>query len=43
MKEDDMKEIAHLIHLAITDFENQADIVRDRVAALCNKYPLYQA
>lgn len=43
MKEEDMKEIAHLIHLAITDFESQADTVRVRVAALCNKYPLYQA
>ena len=40
-KEDDMREIATLIKLAITDFENSKGEVRARVKALCDKYPLY--
>ncbi len=40
-KEDDMREIAKLIKLAITDFEGSKDEVRTRVKALCDKYPLY--
>ena len=40
-KEDDMREIANLIKLAITDFENSKGEVRARVKALCDKYPLY--
>ncbi len=40
-KEEDMIEIANLIKLAITDFENSKDEVRARVASLCEKYPLY--
>lgn len=40
-KEEDMVEIAKLIKLAITDFDNSADEVRARVKALCDKYPLY--
>ncbi len=42
MKEEDMAEIADLIHLTISDFENNQDAVRARVAALCEKYPLYR-
>ncbi|MBQ6555722.1 MAG: serine hydroxymethyltransferase [Firmicutes bacterium] len=42
MKEDDMKEIASLITLAIKDFDNKADEIRTRVAALLKKYPLYE-
>jgi len=42
MKEEDMKEIAELIKLTITDFDNSADKVRQRVAALCEKCPLYR-
>lgn len=41
MKEADMKEIAGLIKLTLTDFENSAEKVRSSVAALCRKYPLY--
>jgi len=41
MKEDDMQEIAKLIKMTITDFDNKQDEVRSRVAALCSKYPLY--
>jgi glycine hydroxymethyltransferase len=42
MKEEDMKEIARLIKLVITDFDNSAEQVRQKVAALCKKYPLYE-
>ena len=36
-----MAEIAKLIKLTLTDFENSQDEVRARVKALCDKYPLY--
>ncbi len=39
--EEDMKEIARLIKLTITDFENSQDKVRKGVKALCEKHPLY--
>ncbi len=39
--EEDMAEIAKLIKLAVTDFENSKDEVRARVKALCDKHPLY--
>ena len=42
MKEEDMKEIADLIYLTLTDFEGNCDAVRTRVDALCEKYPLYR-
>lgn len=42
MKEADMEEIADLIYLAISDFENQQDAIRTRVQTLCDRYPLYQ-
>lgn len=41
MKEEDMEEIANLIKLTITDFDNKKQEVADRVKALCDKYPLY--
>ncbi|MEN6315272.1 MAG: serine hydroxymethyltransferase [Clostridiaceae bacterium] len=41
MREEDMAEIGKLIKLTVTDFENSANSVRERVAKLCNKYPLY--
>ena len=40
-KEDDMREVADLIHLTITDFDAKQDEIAKRVAALCAKYPLY--
>ena len=40
-KEEDMVEIAKLIKLTITDFDNSQDEIRQRVAKLCEKYPLY--
>jgi len=39
--EEDMVEIARLIKLTITDFENSQDEVRKGVKALCEKHPLY--
>jgi len=41
MKEEDMKEIAELIHMTLTDFENSKEKVISRVNTLCSKYPLY--
>ncbi len=41
-KEEDMVEIAALIKLTVTDFENKADEIRQRVVALCSKHPLYE-
>lgn len=40
--EEDMREIAKLIKMTITDFENAKDEVKERVAALCKKHPLYE-
>ena len=40
--EEDMKEVAELITLTLTDFEKNADEVRARVKALCEKHPLYE-
>ncbi|HHW30781.1 MAG TPA: serine hydroxymethyltransferase [Clostridiaceae bacterium] len=42
MKEEDMVEIADLIHLALTDFENTKEQVKERVKKLCEKHPLYR-
>ena len=39
--EEDMVEIARLIKLTITDFENSQDEIRQGVKALCEKHPLY--
>lgn len=40
--EEDMKEIARLIKLTVTDFETKADEIRSAVNAICEKYPLYE-
>ena len=39
--EDDMREIAAIISMTLKDFENNADEAKERVKALCKKYPLY--
>ena len=39
--EEDMVEVGKLIGLTIRDFENSKDEIRARVAALCEKHPLY--
>ena len=38
----DMVDIAEFIKLAATDFENSADLIRERVSKICDKYPLYK-
>ena len=40
--EEDMVEVGKLIGLTIRDFEGSADEIRARVAALCEKHPLYK-
>lgn len=42
MKEEDMVEIAELIHLAISAYDSSKDEVLNRVKKLCDKYPLYE-
>jgi len=42
MNEEDMKEIAELIHLTLRDFEANKEAVKARVATLCAKYPIYR-
>lgn len=42
MVEEDMKVIAEIIHLTLTDFDNKADLARQMVADLVKKYPLYE-
>ena len=43
-KEDDMREVGLIIALVLSDVENEEkkQEARDRVAALCKKYPLYE-
>jgi glycine hydroxymethyltransferase len=41
-REDDMVEVADLIALAIRDYDAQKESIALRVAALCEKYPIYQ-
>lgn len=41
-KEEEMREIGKLIKMAVCDFENTKDEVKQRVKALCDKYPLYK-
>ncbi len=40
--EEDIVEIAELINFAIRDFDGKRDEIDARVAALCDKYPLYR-
>ncbi len=42
MGEEDMEEIADMIYLTITDFENKKEEIKERVKTLCAKYPLYE-
>ncbi len=41
MTQSDMPEIADLLKIGITETETRRDEIKDRVAALCDKYPLY--
>ena len=42
LKEDDMREIAECIYLTAKDFDNSKDKIREKVTAICKKYPLYE-
>ena len=42
LKEDDFVEIGKVIALAIKDFDNKKDEIKQRVAAICAKHPLYK-
>lgn len=39
--EEDMKEIAELIDMTISCYDEKKDEIRKRVASICSKYPLY--
>lgn len=41
MNEEDMAELADLINLTLTDFQNTKEEVINRVRAICSRYPLY--
>ncbi|MBP8990072.1 MAG: serine hydroxymethyltransferase [Clostridia bacterium] len=41
MNETDMDEIAEFIHLALVDYNTHQEAIRERVALMCNRYPLY--
>lgn len=42
LKEDDMKVIGECIYLTASDFDTNADKVREIVSGICKKYPLYE-
>ncbi len=39
---EDFDRIAEFIYLAVTDFDNKKDYIRNGVAEICAKYPLYE-
>jgi len=41
MKEEEMEEIAELINLTLTDFNNSKDYVINKVKDICSRFPLY--
>ncbi len=41
-KEADMENVAHLIKLAVVDFENSKDYILTEVKKLCDSHPIYQ-
>ncbi|NJD04010.1 MAG: serine hydroxymethyltransferase [Ruminiclostridium sp.] len=42
MKEEDMREIAEMIRMTVTDFDNTKEKVISKVKQLCDRYPLYR-
>ena len=40
-KEEEMKEIARLIDLTVSNYEDKKEEIREGVASICSKYPLY--
>ena len=41
LKEEDMKTVAKLIRMTVTDFDTKADEIRSAVNLICEKYRLY--
>lgn len=42
LKEEEMKTIARLIKMSVTDFDAKADEIREKVNEICGKHPLYE-
>lgn len=42
LNEDDFEKISEYIYLAVTDFENKKEYIKNGVAEICAKYPLYE-
>lgn len=42
LKAEDMDVIAECIVLAVNDFENNIENIREKVSGVCKKYPLYE-
>ena len=42
LKEEDMVVVGKLIKLCATDFENNKEYIKEQVAEICKKYPLYK-
>lgn len=42
LNEDDFEKISEFIYLAVTDFENKKEYIKNDVAEICAKYPLYE-
>lgn len=42
LKEEDMRIIAKLIKMTVTDFDTKADEIRAAVTEICEKYPIYE-
>lgn len=40
--EEDMRVIARLIKMTVTDFDSKADEIREAVNQICQKYPIYE-
>ncbi len=41
LKEEDMKTIARLIRMTVTDYDTKAEEIRGEVNRICERYPLY--
>lgn len=41
-KEEEMKEIAQLINMTVENYDEKKEIIKNEVAKICEKYPLYQ-
>lgn len=42
LNEEDFEKISEYIYLAVTDFENKKEYIKNGVAEICAKYPLYE-